>query len=123
VIARYLGTRCMTAVLPDGSPRADRVTFPWRKHDSTVPGYKVHDGSLAGWEPQGGQGHVPVEEAALVDEPQDLRLAHLHNKYVITYKRRLDYSVCLCRKGTHFLLLRIYWCTAKRVVGKKRIQN
>ncbi len=45
-----------------------------------VPGYKVHDGSLAGWEPQGGQGHVPVEEAALVDEPQDLRLAHLHNK-------------------------------------------
>ncbi len=57
----------MTAVLPDGSPRADRVTFPWRKHmnyhDGTVPGYEVHDGSLAGWEPQGGQGHIPVEEA------------------------------------------------------------
>jgi hypothetical protein len=74
----------MTAVLPDGSPRADRVTFPWRKHmtDMTVhvPGYKVHDGSLARWEPQGGQGHISVKEAALVDEPQDLRLAHLHNK-------------------------------------------
>ncbi len=55
------------AVLPDGSPRADRVTFPWRKHmnchDGMVPGYKVHDGSLAGWEPQGGQGHISVEEA------------------------------------------------------------
>ncbi len=32
-------------------------------HDGMVPGYKVHDGSLAGWEPQGRQGHVPVEEA------------------------------------------------------------
>ncbi len=28
-----------------------------------VPGYKAHDGSLAGWEPQGGQGHVSVEQA------------------------------------------------------------
>jgi len=26
----YLGTRCITAVLPVGRPRADRVTFPWR---------------------------------------------------------------------------------------------
>jgi hypothetical protein len=36
---RYLGTRCMAAVLPDGSPRADRVTVPWRKH------MNCHDGT------------------------------------------------------------------------------
>ncbi len=32
-------------------------------HDGRVPGYEVHEGSLAGWEPQGGQGQISVEEA------------------------------------------------------------
>ena len=41
-----------------------------------LPGDEVHDGGLAGGEAEGGQGHVAVEESALVDQPQDLRAAH-----------------------------------------------
>ena len=42
-----------------------------------LPGHEVHHGGLAGGEPQGRQRHVAVQEPALVDQPQYLRLAHL----------------------------------------------
>lgn len=37
---------------------------------------EVHDGGLAKGQPEGAEGHVAVQEAALVDEAQDLRLGH-----------------------------------------------
>jgi hypothetical protein len=54
-----------------------------------LPGDEVHDGGLAGGQPQGGQGHVPVQEAALVDEPQDLRLTHLDSMYIPVCSRSM----------------------------------
>lgn len=36
----------------------------------------MHDGGLAKGQPEGAEGHVAVQEAALVDEAQDLRLGH-----------------------------------------------
>ena len=41
-----------------------------------LPGDEVHDGGLARGEAEGGEGDVAVQEAALVDQPQDLRRRH-----------------------------------------------
>lgn len=41
-----------------------------------LPGHEVHDGGLAVGQPQRRQGHVPVQEAALVDQAEDLGAAH-----------------------------------------------
>ncbi len=42
-----------------------------------LPGHQMHDCGLARGQPQGRQGHVAVQEPALVDQPQDLRRRHL----------------------------------------------
>ena len=34
-----------------------------------VPGHKMHDGGFAGGQAEGGEGHVPVQKPALVDQP------------------------------------------------------
>jgi len=36
----------------------------------------MHDRGLGGGQPEGGQGHVPVQEPALVDQAEDLGLGH-----------------------------------------------
>lgn len=53
------------------SLRTLRVGF-WQ----ALPGDEVHDGGLAGGQPEGGQGDIAVQESALVYQPQDLRAAH-----------------------------------------------
>jgi len=34
-----------------------------------LSGHKMHDGGLAGGQAEGGEGHVPVQKPALVDQP------------------------------------------------------